>query len=150
MDTGRNPADRHERGTTHHLVTDGRGTPPGCLVSGADVADLCRLLPLVLCVPLGIGPPTAWPPELLADRNYDSELHRVLLRRLGIEADIGRRVGEDTPRRRERYVVERTIAAVHQNRRLKLRYDERSDIHHALLTLACIKVCWYRLDPDRR
>jgi hypothetical protein len=102
----------------------------------------------VLAVRLGLGP-TAWPPELLADRNYDSELHRVLLRRLGIEPHIGRRVGPESPRRRERYVVEQTIAAVHHNRRLKLRYEKRADIHQAFLTIACIKVCWYRLDPDR-
>ena len=111
------------------------------------MADLCRLLPLVLAVPLGLGS-TPWPGELLADRNYDSELHRGLLRRLGIEPHIGRRVGAESPRRRERYVVEQTIAAVHQNRRLKLRYDKRGDIHQALLTLACIKICWYRLEPN--
>ena len=118
-------------------------------MSGADAADLTRLLPLVLGVPLGLGP-TPWPAELLADRNYDSELHRVALRRLGIEPHIGRRAGGDSPRRKERYVVEQTIAALHHNRRLKLRYERRADIHHALLTLACIKVCWYRLDPDRK
>lgn len=117
-------------------------------MSGADAADLTRLLPLVWAVPLGLGP-TPWPAELLADRNYDSELHRVALRRLGIEAEVGRRVGADSPRRKERWVVEQTVAAVHQNRRLKVRYEKRGDIHHAFLTLACIKVCWYRLDPDR-
>jgi len=45
--------------------------------------------------------------------------------------------------------VEQTIAALHQNRRLKVRYEKRSDIHLAFFTLACIKVCWYRLDPNR-
>ena len=112
------------------------------------MADLCRLLPLVLAVPLGLGP-APWPAELLADRNYDSALHRVVLRRLGIEPCIGRRVGPDVDRRRDRYVVEQTIAAVHQNRRLKIRYEKRADLHQAFLTIACIKVCWYRLDPDR-
>ena len=47
-------------------------------------------------------------------------------------------------------MVERTIAAVHQNRRLKIRYEKREDIHLAFLTLACVKLCWYRLDPKRR
>jgi len=129
-------------------VTDGRGTPLACLVSAADAADLYRLVPLVLAVPLGLGP-TPWPAELLADRGYDSDPHRVLLRRLGIAPVIGRRVGPDVDRRRDRYVVEQTIAAVHQNRRLKVRYEKRADVHQAFLTLACIKVCWYRLDPDR-
>lgn len=117
-------------------------------MSGADVSDLGRLLPLVLAVPLGLGP-TPWPPELLADRSYDSAWHRAALRRLGVEPHIGRRVGADSPRRRERWVVEQTVAAVHHNRRLKVRYEKRGDIHQAFLTLACIKVCWYRLDPDR-
>ena len=107
-----------------------------------------RLLPVVLTVPLGLGP-TPWPPELLADRNYDSDPHRALLRQLGIEPCIGRRIGADSKRRSQRYVVEQTIAAVHQNRRLKIRYEKRSDLHHALLTIACIKVCWYRLDTNR-
>src|SRR5436305_736151 len=98
--------------------------------------------------PPGLGP-APWPAELLADRNYDSALHRVVLRRLGIEPCIGRRVGPDVDRRRDRYVVEQTIAAVHQNRRLKIRYEKRADLHQAFLTIACIKVCWYRLDPDR-
>jgi hypothetical protein len=45
-------------------------------------------------------------------------------------------------------VVEQTIAAVHQNRRLKVRYEKRSDIHQAFLTLACIKICCNRLLDD--
>jgi hypothetical protein len=114
------------------------------------VADLARLVPLVLAVPLGLGP-TPWPPELLADRGYDSGPHRAAVRGLGVEPHIGRRKGPPrADRRRDRYVVEQTIAAVHQNRRLKVRYEKRADIHQAFLTLACVKVCWYRLDPDRR
>jgi len=40
-----------------------------------------------------------------------------------------------------RWPVERTLAWVHQNRRLRIRYERRPDIHQALLTLACIKIC---------
>lgn len=52
----------------------------------------------------------------------------------------------DTPERELRsmlaaYPPERTRAWIHQNRRLRIRYDRRADIHQALLTLACIKVC---------
>jgi hypothetical protein len=42
-------------------------------------------------------------------------------------------------------VVGQTIAAVHQNRRLKVRYERRPDIHQGFLTLAGVKVCWHRL-----
>ena len=68
------------------------------------------------------------------------------IRWIGIEpvfAQRGRAHGSGLGK--QRYVVEQTIAALHQNRRLKVRYDKRSDIHQAFLTLACIKVCWYRL-----
>lgn len=108
--------------------------------------DVNRLVPLVLSVPLGTGTPTPWPPELLADRGYDSDPHRAALRQLGIEPRIGRR---GTPHGsglgKQRHVVEQTIATIHHNRRLKVRYEKRSDIHQAFLTLACIKACWYRL-----
>jgi hypothetical protein len=40
-----------------------------------------------------------------------------------------------------RWVVERTLRWFHQNRRLRIRYERRLDIHQAFLTLACIKVC---------
>jgi transposase len=40
-----------------------------------------------------------------------------------------------------RWVVERTLGWSHQNRRLRVRYEKRADIHQAFLTLACIKIC---------
>jgi len=41
-----------------------------------------------------------------------------------------------------RWVVERTIAWLHQFRRLRVRYERRADIHEAFLTVGCILVCW--------
>jgi len=32
--------------------------------------------------------------------------------------------------------------------RLKVRYERRADIHQAFLTLACIKLCSYRLAAE--
>ena len=73
-----------------------------------------------------------------------------LARWMGIEPRIAQqRTGHGSGLGRQRYVVEQTIAAVHQNRRLKIRYEKREDIHLAFLTLACVKLCWYRLDPKR-
>ena len=40
-----------------------------------------------------------------------------------------------------RWVVERTLGWIHQDRRLRIRYERRPDIHQAFLTLACIKIC---------
>jgi transposase len=46
---------------------------------------------------------------------------------------------------RERWVVERSFAWLHQRRRLLVRYDRRADIHEAFLALACCLICWRRL-----
>jgi hypothetical protein len=40
-----------------------------------------------------------------------------------------------------RWPVERTLAWAHQNRRRRIRYERRPDIHQAFLTLAMIKIC---------
>ena len=40
-----------------------------------------------------------------------------------------------------RWPVERTLAWLHQNRRLRIRYERRPEIHQAFLTLAFIKIC---------
>jgi hypothetical protein len=133
-------------------MVDRAGVPLACQVSAANAADVTMLLPTVTACPLpGYGGPGRLPAELLADRAYDSDGHEALVRWLGIEPRFAQRgqphgsgLGKD------RYVVERTIAAVHQNRRLKVRYERRSDIHQAFLTLACIKICWYRLAPKRK
>lgn len=133
-------------------MVDRSGVPLACRVSAASRPDVCLLVATVAACPLaGYGDPGRLPVELLGDRAYHSQAHEWLLRWMGVEPVFARRgqphgsgLGKD------RYVVERTIAAVHQNRRLKVRYERRSDVHQAFLTLACIKVCWYRLDPERK
>jgi transposase len=46
---------------------------------------------------------------------------------------------------RHRWVVERTFAWLNQFRRLRVRYDKRSDIHEAFLSLGCALICWHFL-----
>jgi transposase len=43
---------------------------------------------------------------------------------------------------RWRWVIERTFAWLNQFRRLRLRYEKRADMHKALLSLACVLICW--------
>ena len=121
-------------------------------MSAASRPDICLLLAAVAACPLpGYGGPGRLPDEWLGDRGYDPQAHEDLLRWMGIEpvfAPRGRPHGSG--RGKHRCVVERTIAAIHQNRRPKVRYERRADIPQAFLTLACIKVCWYRLDPKRK
>lgn len=130
---------------------DRTGIPLAGRVSAANVNDVVMLMATVVACPIPrYGAEGRTPVELYADRAYDSDAHEGLIGWLGIEPKFAQR---GTPHGsglgKHRYVVERTIAAVHQNRRLKIRYEKRSDIHQAFLTLACVKLCWYRLDPDR-
>ena len=77
------------------------------------------------------------PKKVQGDRAYDSEAHRRWLRERGITPVLARR---KTPHGSglgvHRWVIERTIAWLHQFRRLRVRYERRSDIHEAFATLA--------------
>jgi transposase len=42
-----------------------------------------------------------------------------------------------------RWVVERSLAWLHNFRRLNVRYERRADIHQAFLILAAILICWF-------
>jgi transposase len=42
---------------------------------------------------------------------------------------------------KKRWVVERTIAWLHQYRRLRIRYERRDDIHEAFLAIGCSLIC---------
>jgi hypothetical protein len=47
-----------------------------------------------------------------------------------------------------RWVVERTIAWLHQYRRLRVRYERRADIHEAFLHIACSLICFRQLQAE--
>ena len=49
---------------------------------------------------------------------------------------------------RQRWVVERTIAWLHQFRRLRVRYERRADVHEAFLSLACRLICFRTLQDS--
>ena len=84
---------------------------------------------------------------LLADRGYDHDKYRRLLRERGIRPVIARRKTENgSGLGRHRWVVERTFAWLHNRRRLLIRTDRRDDIHEGFLALACCLICWSRLE----
>ena len=128
-------------------MVDRSGLPLACAVSAANVHDIALMLAVLVACPIAdYGEPGRIPKELLADRAYHSAPHAAILLGLGITPTIAQRgVAHGSGLGKDRYVVEQTIAAIHQNRRLKIRYDKRSDIHQAFLTIACIKVCYNRL-----
>lgn len=147
--TGPNPTDRRKKGSKHHLVTDGNGLPLAVKLTGANRHDVTQLLPLVESIPPIAGKsgrPRCKPDSVLGDRGYDSEPHRQELRHKSIEPVLAKRRTENgSGLGIYRWVVERTISWLHQNRRLRIRYEKRPEIHEAFLTLGCIKICWNHL-----
>jgi len=93
-----------------------------------------------------VGRPRRRPARLVADRGYDHDKYRRLLRQRGIEPLIARRQSEHgSGLGRERWIVERTFAWLRNRRRLLVRYERRSEMHRALLALGCCLVCFRRL-----
>jgi transposase len=68
---------------------------------------------------------------LLADRGYDHDKYRRLVRKRGVKPVIARREsGHGSGLGRERWVVEHP-APLHNRRRLLLRTDRRHEVHGA-------------------
>jgi transposase len=88
--------------------------------------------------------------SLCGDRAYHSREGRSELRRRHIQVED--RMAEERARFRtgnERWVVERTIAWLHQYRRLRIRCERRDDIHEAFLAIGCNLICLKLLQPER-
>ena len=128
-------------------MVDRNGLPLVSMITGANAADCKFLLPLVdalppLCVRQG---KRHRPYKLHADKAYDSAALRQGLKERFIVARIARRGVESSERLGcYRWVVERTNAWINQFRRLKVRYERRSDIHQAFLTIGCALICLRR------
>jgi transposase len=86
------------------------------------------------------------PRRLFADRGYDYDKYRRLIRARGITPTIARRGHpHGSGPGRTRWVVERTFAWLHQFKRLRIHYETRADPHLGLLQLARSIICLGRL-----
>jgi transposase len=93
------------------------------------------------------GRPRRRPDSVIADRGYDHDKYRRLVRERGIKPLIARRQTEHgSGLGRHRWVVERTFAWLHNRRRLLIRTDRVHQTHEAFLDLACCLICWQRLE----
>ncbi|MFF7756066.1 IS5 family transposase [Streptomyces sp. NPDC007971] len=146
---GPSPVDRGRPGSKHHLIVDRHGTPLAVSLTGGNRHDITQLIPLLDAIPRirGVrGPPRNRPRRLFADRGYDYDKYRHLLRKRGIRPLIARRgVAHGSGLGGTRWVVERTFAWLHQFKRLRVRYEQRADLHQGLLELACSIICLRRL-----
>lgn len=92
------------------------------------------------------GRPRRKPRRLYADRGYDFDKYRRMLWKRGIKPLIARRgVAHGSGLGKVRWVVERAFAWLHQFKRLRIRYERRTDLHQGLLELACSLICLRRL-----
>lgn len=143
--TGPNPTDRRKPGSKHHVCTDAWGVPLSCTLSGANRPDGEFLIPLIDAIPKikgKIGAPVFRPEAVVADKAYTWLRNKVALGIRGIEAWLPEKgTDEDRHLGVYRWVVERTIAWLHQFRRLRVRYERRDDIHEAFFTIGCIMIC---------
>lgn len=148
--TGPNPTDRRKSGSKHHIITDANGIPLAFTLTGANRHDITQLLPLVEAIPSIAGKrgrPRKRPDVVQGDRGYDSQPHRIALRLLKIKSLLAkRRTSNGSGLGKTRWVVERTLSWLHQFRRLRVRYERRSDIHEAFLSIGCIIICWNQLN----
>lgn len=130
------------------LVTDGQGVPIGALLESAQKSEVGLAEPTLATVrvPRARGRPRTRPREVVADKGYDSDALRQRLRARGIRPCIPRRRNArprpgpkpDLSDYRERWRVERTIAWLHNFRRLVVRWERCPHIYLAFLIIACI------------
>ena len=145
-ETGPNPTDRAKNGSKHHVVSEAHGIPLAVLLTGANANDITQLKSLVLKIPPVRGKrgrPRQRPRKVQGDRGYDSEPHRQWLRDKGIEPVLAKRNTEHgSGLGAYRWVIEQSVSWLHQNKRLRIRDDRRSDIHQAFLALASALICF--------
>jgi transposase len=144
--TGPNPTDRGKTGTKHTLMVDANGVPLALHTTGSNVSDQTQMVPIVLEFPRvkgKVGRPKEHPDEAYADRGYDNEATRLLLRWLGIEPKIAkRRTEHGSGLGRVRWVVERTNAWLKGLRRMRIRWDRLLNIQDAWNSLAMSVICF--------
>jgi transposase len=152
-DTGPSPVDRRETGSEHHLICDGRGTPFKVVTTAANVNDVTQTVALVDGTPPVAGRPgrpRRRPDSLLGDKGYDSNPNRRELRKRRILPVISRKGAPNIKGLDKlRYVVEQTFALLHQFKRLAVRWERRTELHDAFVSLACSLICWRRLKKAR-
>jgi transposase len=137
--TGPNPTDRRELGSKHHVITDAQGIPLAALLTAANAHDVTQLVPLVGAMPPVRGKPGR--PRQRPGRGYGDRAYA--LRARGITPMLAqRRTEHGSGLGVYRWVVERTLAWLHQFRRLRIQYERLPEIHEAFLTIGCALICW--------
>jgi transposase len=145
---GPNPTDRAKPGVKESLLVEGEGGPLAVVLAGANVPD-AHLLADTLDATIVARPEPApeFEQHLALDRGYDTPA--------GWEAAVERDYEPHIPPQRgprsahpkrypaRRWVVERTLAWLHQCRGLLIRWEKKAENYLGLVKVACI-LLWFR------
>ena len=138
------------KGTKLVVLVDGQGTPLGLHVDSASPSEVRLLVQTLETVrvtrPHQRGRPRKRPERLIADKGYDSNAIREMLKNRGIKPVIPARSNNNVAthqdgrvlrRYRRRWIVERTIGWLQNFRRLTTRWDRSARVYTALAHMAC-------------
>ena len=96
------------------------------------------------------GRPRRRPDSLVGDKGDDSNPNRHEQHKRRILSVISRKGAPSIKGLGKlRYVVEQTFALLHQFRRLAVRWERRTELHDAFVSLAFSLICWRRLKKHR-
>lgn len=143
-ETGPNPTDRGKAGSKRHLLVDGRGAPLAAVVSAANTTDM-KTNPAVLDGIVVARPqPTAeCPQHLCEDKGYDFPECRAQAAERGYIAHIPYKgthpsaiPAEQRRHPARRWVVERTQSWNNALRKLRVRWEKKTENWAALWHIA--------------
>ena len=121
------------------------------ITTGGNVHDVSPALDLVdgIAPVAGPGRPRRRVDARRADNSYHSHRLRRELTRRCIVSILSYRTTGVQGLGQLRYVVEQTLARLHQFTRLAVRFERHLDLHEALVSLACALICRRRLQNQR-
>jgi putative transposase len=145
---GPNPTDRAKPGVKTSLLVEDDGGPLAAVVAGANVPD-AQLLAATLDATVVERPERApdFPQHLSLDKGYDKPAGGEATVERDYEPHIAAIRDPRPPRAKRhparRWVVERTLAWLHQCRGLLIRWENKAENYLGLIKLACI-LLWFR------
>lgn len=134
------------------MLVNGNGIPLATELAAANCHDVTQLLPLIKAIPAvrgKVGHPRSRPKCVLGDHAYSSDPHRQALKQRHIVPIFGRHGSpHGSGLGKVRWVVERTLAWLHQFRKLRLRTEKKAELHEAFVQLACAMISWNFLEAS--
>ncbi|MFF0144095.1 IS5 family transposase [Amycolatopsis sulphurea] len=125
--TGPSLVDRARPGSKHHLITEAHGIPLAVTLTGGNCNDVTQLMSLIEAIPPvrgRRGRPRQRPDTIYADRAYDHDKYRRLVRGKNITPVFARRgVEHGSGLGVHRWVVEQTFALLQLHRKCLPSWD---------------------------